>query len=188
MASPAIPPSHKCRKRGWSRPDLADANRRRSKHGWANKRLSQIFDDMRGRCYNPNTRSFQWYGARGIRICPEWLEDRSVFYAWAVANGYRDDLMIERIDTEGHYEPTNCKWATAKEQQNNRRNNRLLTVNGEKLTMMQWSERTGIRYNVLHKRWSDGRTPEEVVHKGKLKRRCKHVWCAAGGLPEERSR
>jgi hypothetical protein len=174
MASRSIHRSHKCRKRGWSRPDVAEANRRRSKHGWAGTRLSQIFDDMRGRCYNPRTRSYQWYGARGIRVSQEWLNDRSKFYAWAVANGYHDGLTIERKDTDGDYTSENCRWATLKEQQNNRRNNRLLTVGGVTLTLMQWSEKTGIRYNVLHLRLSNGRKPDEIIFRGRLaKRKCR---------------
>jgi hypothetical protein len=138
-------------------------NRRRAKHGLANTRLSQIFDDMRGRCYNPRTRSYQWYGARGIKVCDEWLNDRSKFYAWALLNGYSADLMIERKDPDGHYTPENCGWATEKEQQNNRRNNRLVKVGSETLTLKQWSERTGIPYSSLHKRMKEGKFGRMVL-------------------------
>ena len=69
---------------------------------------------MLNRCRNKNVERYRAYGARGISVCDEWHEDPA-FYQWAMANGYRDDLTIDRIDVDGNYEPANCQWITMTE-------------------------------------------------------------------------
>ena len=105
----------------------------------SNKRLYRIWGTMRHRCQNPKRKDYKYYGARGIKVCEEW-GDFSTFYEWAINNGYNDTLTLDRVDANGNYEPSNCKWATMKEQGNNKTNNHLITYNGETKTIAQWAE------------------------------------------------
>ncbi len=103
---------------------------------------------MKGRCYKPTSKRFHAYGARGIKVCDEWLSFEN-FCEWSLSNGYSDDLTIDRINNDGNYEPSNCRWTTMKTQANNRRTNHFLTYKGETHTLKEWAEITGINYNTL---------------------------------------
>ena len=125
-------------------------------------RLYHIWNSMKMRCANPNAISYPRYGAKGIKVCEEW-QKFVPFFEWAIANGYDDKLTIERIDNKGDYSPSNCCWATRKQQQNNTSYNRLYTYNGETLSIMQWAEKTGIHPNMLYKRMARGWSIEEAL-------------------------
>lgn len=122
-----------------------------TKHGAHNTRLYKIWRGMKDRCLKSNTNNFRRYGGRGITICEEWLEF-TVFKEWALSNGYTEELTIDRIDNERGYDPDNCRWATLKEQENNKRSNRIIEFNGESHTLSEWSDITGICYSTLHGR------------------------------------
>lgn len=88
-------------------------------------RLKTLFKGVKTRCFYEKHEAFHRYGGRGITICKEWLDDPAIFLKWAISNGYRDDLTLDRIDNDGHYEPGNCRWVTRAEQSHNRGDNRF---------------------------------------------------------------
>lgn len=121
-------------------------------HGKRHTRLYRIWSDMKTRCNNPNRPKYTRYGGRGITICNKWMSDFQAFYDWSMANGYRDDLSIDRIDNDGNYCPENCRWITMREQASNKSTNHFITYEGQTLTMAEWARRTGISREVLKDR------------------------------------
>ena len=119
-----------------------------TKHGLSNTRLNGIWRKMKDRCNNPKCPSYKNYGGRGINVCDEW-QSFEPFYEWAINNGYRDDLTIDRVDVNGNYEPQNCRWADYKTQANNTRRNVYLSYQGETKTLAEWVEITGISRSAL---------------------------------------
>jgi hypothetical protein len=113
------------------------------KHGDSNSRLYRIWDHMIRRCHSVSNHAFSSYGGRGIVVCPEW-HDYLAFREWAKASGYQDFLSIDRINNDDGYYPANCRWATAKEQQNNKSCNHYIEYDGRKQTLTQWSEELGM--------------------------------------------
>lgn len=138
------------------------AKERNTTHGLKNTRLYDTWHSMKARCYRETCENYPRYGGRGITVCEEWKSDFKAFYDWSMSHGYRDNLTIDRIDNDGDYEPSNCRWATQKEQANNQSSNHLLTYNGATHTIKQWSEILNISpwklYNRVRYGWSVERT------------------------------
>ena len=133
-------------------------------HGHRNTRLYGIWNAMKGRCHRENTQAFPSYGGRGIAVCDEWKTDFSAFYEWAMANGYRDDLTIDRIDNDKEYSPNNCRWVATEIQANNKRSNVVIEYKGEQHTLAEWSKILGIKYATLRKRLEKGWSIEGAFH------------------------
>lgn len=130
-------------------------SKRFAKHNNSTHPLYGVWTMMKQRCYNHNNKSYKNYGARGIKVCDEWKNDFITFYNWAIENGYKDGLTIDRLNVNEDYSPNNCAWVTQKIQQNNRRNNIVINYGGFSGTLSQWSVRTGIPYATLRKRIVD---------------------------------
>lgn len=133
------------------------------KHKESKTRLYTIFQGMKDRCYNSNSKIYINYGGRGITICDDWLENYECFRDWAINNGYSDNLSIDRIDVNGNYEPSNCRWADNKTQCRNRRSNIIVQYNNKKITLIELSEITGIDYNVLSSRYERGDRDDRLI-------------------------
>lgn len=145
------------------------------KHGKSGERIYTIWHLMKRRCFDSTKKEYKSYGGRGISVCDEWL-DSTTFIEWAYQNGYSDELTLDRIDNNKNYCPENCRWVDLKVQANNRRNNRLITYNGETKTMTQWARENGITYPVLQKRydvlgWSFERAISEPINHNKSNRK-----------------
>lgn len=131
-----------------------------STHGDSRTRLYKIFHKMKERCYyDKNSKYYQ----DGIIVCDEWKNSYETFKEWALSHGYNDRLTLDRIDNMKNYCPENCRWATKKEQQNNKRNNIRLTFKGEELTLSQWADRLGWSYSSLANRYKRGWSVERML-------------------------
>lgn len=125
-------------------------------------RLYQIWNGMKQRCRNPHHVSYPDYGGRGIRVCEEWIEFRP-FHDWAMVNGYRDDLTIDRIKSNEGYHPGNCRWATREVQGNNTIRNRQIEFRGETKTLANWAKAMGVKYSTLCRRLAQGWSVERAL-------------------------
>ena len=113
--------------------------------------LKSILTGMKTRCNNPNSPHYKYYGGRGITVCEEW-QHVDKFREWAYNNGYKPGLTIDRIDVNGNYEPSNCRWVTMQEQSYNRTDNHLITYKGETKCLVEWANQLGIPYDTLRVR------------------------------------
>ena len=119
---------------------------------------------MMQRCYNPKAANYDIYGGRGISVCEEW-HDVLAFEKWAISNGYKKGLSIDRIDVNGNYEPSSCRWATAKEQANNRRDTVYVTIDGITKTLSGWAEFSGINRATINSRYIRGVRGVMLLHR-----------------------
>ena len=121
------------------------------RHGLSKHPLNAVWYGIKERCTNPNTDNYKWYGADGIVMCEEWLNDFIEFYQWAISSGWKPGLTVDRIDRTGGYSPNNCRLITAKQQCRNRRSNVVIDVDGEKHLQCEWEELLGLRQKTIAK-------------------------------------
>ena len=139
---------------------------RNYRHGYktAGKYSSEysIWMNLRSRCYNPKNTRYDMYGGRGITVCQRWRDD---FMNFLEDMGRRpsSDHSIDRIDNDGNYEPSNCRWATRSEQARNRRSSRFLEFGGRRITLAEWAEEIGIDKRTLHIRLKAGWSIERAL-------------------------
>lgn len=132
------------------------------KHGMRYTRIYNIWRKMKERCLNRNSDNYRYYGARGVKVCDEWMSF-SGFYEWSKISGYRDDLTIDRINVFGNYCPSNCRWATMQEQNNNTTRNHTITIGMETRTIQGWADEVGISRSTILARLQNGWSPEDAV-------------------------
>lgn len=145
---------------------------RTTKHGMYGTRIYRIWDGMKNRCHNPNFKKHQLYFDKGIKVCDEWKNNFMSFYNWSIQNGYKNNLTIDRIDVNGNYEPSNCRWVDYEVQNNNRSINREIEYNGKNYSIKQLSEIYKIKKETLNSRLRNGWSIEKTLTTPVRKRRC----------------
>lgn len=128
----------------------------KKRHGLSTHPLYNKMRNMKKRCYNPNSKDYKDYGARGIKICKEWLDDFNTFYDWAIESGWKDGLTIDRIDVDGDYEPSNCQWQTRAEQNRNQRKTKYVEINGDSKLLGDWAKQYGLAPSAVWSRYNRG--------------------------------
>lgn len=138
------------------------------------KHLAVVLCNMRKRCYKPNSNCYKNYGGRGITVCDEWngKDGQKNFYKWAIENGYKKGMSIDRIDNNGNYTPENCRWATPKTQAYNRSTNSYITIHGKTQTVSEWADEIGISRGAMQNRlrygWGEDRLLEPAYEPLKM--------------------
>lgn len=144
------------------------SSERLATHRKSKTRLFHIWQSIKQRCGNPRCHAYADYGGRGIQICDEWSKSFEEFESWALANGYdenakRGECTIDRIDNNGNYEPSNCRWATMAEQQNNKRSRVEIEWDGRKMSVADWSRETGLTHSTILGRIRRGWSAETAL-------------------------
>lgn len=139
----------------------------KARHGQAGTKIYKTWGNIKSRCNNPNATKYYIYGGKGIKICEEWIKFEN-FYEWSLKNGYKEGLTIDRINGNGNYEPSNCRWVTYKVQSNNTTQNHLLTFNGETLNISQWAEKLKVNSKMLGERIRRGWSVERALTTPKI--------------------
>lgn len=146
-------------------------------HGLRHTRLYNVWLSMKDRCYNKNSKCYHRYGGRGITVCDEWRSDFVAFYNWAIQTGYDENAptgtcTLDRSNNDAGYSPENCRWRTQKQQCNNTAFNLYLEYNGERHTLSEWSQITGIGSSTIESRlmrykWSVEKALTTPVRRGR---------------------
>lgn len=130
-------------------------------HGLTKTRIYSIWSGMKARCLNRRDDAYKYYGGRGIAICERWLSFEN--FLLDMGKEHTIGLTLERIDNNGNYEPSNVKWATLVEQANNKRNNRIIIVDGVTKTLSEYSKFSGIKVTTIHNRIKSGWSNKDAV-------------------------
>lgn len=144
-----------------------------------NKRLYSIYNGVKKRCYNKAESRYKDYGARGIKMCEEWLVSFDNFVEWSLSNGYSNEMTLERVDVNGDYSPYNCKWITLEEQAFNKRDTKWVTYKGESIQLVKLCKRENVSYDTVHNRiyslgWSVERAIDEPSQQeNSLRNKCR---------------
>ena len=134
-------------------------------HGQSSTRLFHIWANIIDRCRNSKRKDWNYYGGKGVRVCEEWKTFEK-FAEWAHKSGYKEDLTIDRIDTNGNYEPMNCRWVNRFAQMNNTTRNHLIECNGETHTIAEWSRINGTPLSTIFYRLKRGYSEQEAISVG----------------------
>jgi len=141
-----------------------------TKHGFSGTRLYRTWASMKDRCFREKCPAYKNYGGRGITICEEWMEFQP-FYNWAMANGYQDNLTIERTDNDRDYYPENCRWIPKEDQPKNRRTLNVISFNGQTKSLSNWALKIGLSRSALKDRFKNGWSIEKALTTPKLNHR-----------------
>lgn len=166
-----------CKSCGCIKKEQDKINLKFPKHNMCSTRLYNIWKGMRWRCRSKKNKRRKFYLDKSIEVCKEWQEDFLNFYNWAMNNGYKDTLTIDRINNDGNYEPDNCRWATYTEQNNNQSTSKKYIYKNKIYTIKELSEMTGIKLPTLYQRLEQSKweiekainTPVKQKNKGGIK-------------------
>lgn len=150
-------------------------NKNRVEHGLSSTPEYEVWQNIKGRCYNPNNPNYKNYGAKGVGMCKRWRES---FEAFLEDMGERPgaELSVDRIDVNKGYKPSNCRWATVDQQANNRRVSVYIEHDGMRMTAKQWSNYTGIAYSTIRRRHQSGWSDKDIITKPIKKIGKTHDW------------
>lgn len=137
---------------------------------WKNETLQHIFAGIKRRCYNPKDKAYRWYGAKGIKVCDEWIQNPEFFEEWALDNGYQEGLTIDRKDESKDYSPDNCRWITLSDNAKYKSTTKTVEVDGIERTGREWPNFLILGTNTINKMLKE--YPEEQV-KEFIRRRLK---------------
>jgi hypothetical protein len=139
-------------------------SKRTAKHMMSNTPLYKVWMGMKQRCSNKKNSRYNNYGGRGISICAEWMNFEN-FYNWSIENGYKKGLTLDRVDNNGDYTEYNCRYITNKKQQLNKSNNRIVTIDGESMSIHEWCTKYKINRNTFVWRLNNGWKGKELLNK-----------------------
>lgn len=130
--------------------------------------IYEVWRAIKSRCYNPKSISYRWYGAKGVTMCEDWKNNCDSFYSWAMSNGYKKGLQIDRINNDTGYYPENCRFVTPKENIRNNSTTVVVFYNGERRPLVEWVELYGLKYKRTIDRYSRGLRGDELFSPNKM--------------------